>query len=74
MNRKRYSMERCVEDLLTLADQLGIEEAVWMGYSMGGRVCLCLGVTAPERCRALVLEGASGGIEDDVERGGQSTG
>ena len=65
---ERYSMEWCVEDLLTLADQLGIEEAVWMGYSMGGRVCLCLGVTAPERCRALVLEGALGGIEDEEER------
>ncbi len=64
----RYSMERCVEDLLVLAGRLGIGEAVWMGYSMGGRVCLCLGVTAPERCRALVLEGASGGIEDEEER------
>ena len=52
----RYSMERCVEDLLTLADRLELREAVWMGYSMGGRVCLCLGVTAPERSRALVLE------------------
>ena len=65
----RYSMERCVEDLVTLADQLGIEEAVWMGYSMGGRVSLCLGVAAPDRCQALVLEGASGGIEDDSARG-----
>lgn len=67
-NPSRYSMERCVDDLLALANHLGIEEAVWMGYSMGGRVSLCLGVTAPERCRALVLEGASGGIEDDYAR------
>lgn len=65
---ERYSMERCVEDLLELTDRLGIGEAVWMGYSMGGRVCLCVGMTAPEKCRALVLEGASGGIEDDVNR------
>ncbi len=65
----RYSMGRCVYDLLALADHLGIEEAVWIGYSMGGRVSLCLAVTAPERCRALVLEGASGGIEDDSARG-----
>ena len=65
---ERYPMERCVEDLLALADHMGIEEAVWLGYSMGGRVCLSLGVTAPERCRALVVEGASGGIEDESER------
>ena len=64
----RYSMGRCVDDLVALADHLGVEEAVWMGYSMGGRVTLCLGVAAPERCRALVLEGASGGIEDDYAR------
>ena len=64
----RYSMERCVDDLLTLADRLEISEAVWMGYSMGGRVGLCLGATAPERCRALILEGASGGIESERER------
>ena len=57
----RYSMERCVDDLLTLADRLEISEAVWLGYSMGGRVGLSLGATAPERCRALILEGASGG-------------
>ena len=61
-------MERCVDDLLTLADRLEISEAVWMGYSMGGRVGLCLGTTAPERCRALILEGASGGIESERER------
>ena len=64
----RYSMERCVDDLLALADRLEISEAVWIGYSMGGRVGLCLGTTAPERCRALILEGASGGIESERER------
>ena len=64
----RYSMERCVDDLLRLADHLEMSEAVWMGYSMGGRASLCLGVTAPERCRALILEGASGGIESERER------
>ena len=68
---ERYSMEWCVEDLLALANQLGIEQAVWMGYSMGGRACLCLGVRVPERCRALVLEGASGGIENEDERAGR---
>ena len=71
---ERYLMERCVGDLLALAGQLGIEEAVWMGYSMGGRICLCLGVTAPERCRALVLEGVSGGIEDERERAARVSG
>ena len=65
---ERYSIERCVEDLVALADHLSIEEAVWMGYSMGGRVCIYLGIAAQERCLGLVLEGASGGIEDEEER------
>lgn len=64
----RYSMERCVEDMVAVSDRLGASEAIWMGYSMGGRVALCLGVNAPERCSALILEGASGGIEDARER------
>lgn len=64
----RYSMERCVQDMVALSDRLGASEAIWMGYSMGGRVALCLGVSAPERCSALILEGASGGIEDARER------
>lgn len=39
-------------------------EAVYAGYSMGGRLCLRLALDHPERVRALVLFGASPGIAD----------
>lgn len=64
----RYAMERCVEDLTALLDHLGIRRAVWMGYSMGGRIALTCATVAPERCAALVLEGASPGLADESER------
>ena len=64
----RYSMERCTQDLIALLDALGLERAGWLGYSMGGRICLYLGLAAPDRCQALAVEGASGGIADEKER------
>lgn len=65
---RRYRMERCQEDLTALLDRLGIRRAAALGYSMGGRVALSLALQAPERLWALVLEGASPGIEDACER------
>ncbi len=64
----RYRMERCVEDLIALLDQLKIESTALLAYSMGGRVALHLAVAAPERVRALVLESASPGVADPAER------
>jgi 2-succinyl-6-hydroxy-2,4-cyclohexadiene-1-carboxylate synthase len=42
--------------------------AVYVGYSMGGRICLRAAVDRPDRVRALVLIGATAGIEDADER------
>ena len=65
---ERYGMTRCVADLATLLDQLRVERAVWLGYSMGGRVALAFALAHPQRVRALILEGASPGIADPEER------
>lgn len=65
---ERYRMERCVEDLVALLDQLDIQRTAVLGYSMGGRVALHLALHAPERLWALLLESASPGIEDAAER------
>ena len=65
---QRYRMERCIEDLVALLDELGIERAAVLGYSMGGRVALHLVLHAPERLWALVIESASPGIESEAER------
>ena len=43
-------------------------EAVYVGYSMGGRLALHLALVKPDLVRALVLIGATAGIEDDDER------
>ena len=42
--------------------------ATYIGYSMGGRLCLRLALDHPELVRALVLVSASPGIADATER------
>jgi 2-succinyl-6-hydroxy-2,4-cyclohexadiene-1-carboxylate synthase len=42
--------------------------AVYVGYSMGGRLCLRLAIDRPDLVRALVLVSASPGIADRAER------
>jgi 2-succinyl-6-hydroxy-2,4-cyclohexadiene-1-carboxylate synthase len=42
--------------------------AVYVGYSLGGRVCLHLALQQPDVARRLVVIGATGGIDDPVER------
>jgi len=50
----------------TLAAQCG--PARWMGYSMGGRVALHVALARPDAVERLVVVGATGGIEDPVDR------
>lgn len=42
--------------------------ATYIGYSMGGRLCLHLALAEPHLVQALVLVGATAGIEDPGER------
>jgi 2-succinyl-6-hydroxy-2,4-cyclohexadiene-1-carboxylate synthase len=42
--------------------------ATYVGYSMGGRLCLRLALERPDLVRSLVLVGASPGLADDGER------
>lgn len=58
-------------DLAGSADLLAAElhrPAVVVGYSMGGRVALRLALDHPERVAALLLLGATAGIDDVDER------
>jgi 2-succinyl-6-hydroxy-2,4-cyclohexadiene-1-carboxylate synthase len=64
----RYTMERCVADLLGLLDELGLACVDLLGYSMGGRVALQLAAAAPERVGHLILESASPGLAEPGER------
>ena len=63
-----YRMPRVVDDLVAAVRALGYERACWLGYSMGGRTALQVGVRRPEAVAALVLEGASAGLATLEER------
>ena len=65
---RRFTMAETARDLATLIATLGIARAHWMGYSMGGRVALYLGVTEPARVASLTLESASPGIAEESAR------
>jgi pimeloyl-ACP methyl ester carboxylesterase len=46
--------------LLSFADAVGIERAVWIGHSIGGQVVIDVATAAPHRVRGLVLAGPTG--------------
>jgi 2-succinyl-6-hydroxy-2,4-cyclohexadiene-1-carboxylate synthase len=64
----RYTMPETVRDLDEIMEVIGVAEADWVGYSMGGRVALHVALACRARVRSLVLESASPGIEDSVAR------
>ena len=57
-------------DFVSTAHALGEEggRAAYVGYSMGGRLCLQLALDRPELVAELVLVSASPGIADPTER------
>jgi len=56
--REAHSMERYVDDIVELLDQVGVERAGFWGYSQGGIIGLALGALHPERLTALLMTGA----------------
>ncbi|MDW0116047.1 2-succinyl-6-hydroxy-2,4-cyclohexadiene-1-carboxylate synthase [Sporosarcina thermotolerans] len=67
-NPERYSMEEQIEDLNELIEQLSIQSFYLVGYSMGGRIALGYTIKYPEHVRALILESASPGLKEELER------
>ncbi len=59
---KAYGGTTMEDDVTRLMDHLGIERALLMGYSMGGRIAMGLLARHPERFRAVVLGGIGAGM------------
>lgn len=53
-----YGQEQMRADVVAVLDALGIDEAHYFGYSLGGWIGLGLAKYAPERVRSLVIGGA----------------
>lgn len=53
--RARFRLEDCADDVVAMADALGIERVVPIGYSMGGAVAQLVWRRHPQRTRGLVL-------------------
>ena len=59
-----YSMRACVGQLAAVLDELAVQNAHLIGYSMGGRAALAFCVTHPARVVSALLVGASAGIRE----------
>lgn len=66
----RVTMNRMAQDVVELMDQLGIQQAVIGGLSMGGYVALAFVKQFPSRVKALVL--ADTRAQADTEEGKQT--
>jgi 3-oxoadipate enol-lactonase len=61
-----YQFSDVVEDLMGVYEFFGVEKAVLVGLSMGGRICLETWKRRPEKIRALVLADTSAGMHDKI--------
>ena len=70
-----YAMELKVADVTAIMDDLDVESAVYMGYSLGGRAGFGVAKYAPERFDAIIIggmhpygrSGADGSIDKRIE-------
>ena len=65
---ERYRMSEAAADMIALLDLLGSDRAHLLGYSMGGRLALCLALRYPSRFNSLIMESASPGMANEAER------
>jgi len=54
-----YSIALLAEDAYQLMKAIGVKEAYFLGYSMGGRIALELALNHPELIKALILANSS---------------
>lgn len=74
---RKYGLRVLAADLIAVIDHLAWPRAVFMGHSMGGRVCLCAAAWNPARGAALVCvdfapDVAAAGRRDVAQRIGNT--
>jgi pimeloyl-ACP methyl ester carboxylesterase len=63
-----FRLEDCADDVVALADVLGIERIIPVGYSMGGPVAMLTARRHPDRVRGMVLCATSATFGDRGNR------
>ena len=63
-----FTLEDCADDAVALADVLGVERAIYVGYSMGGPIAQLVWHRHAERVRGLVLCATSAEFCSPAER------
>lgn len=53
--KEPFTLEACADDVVALADELGLDTFIPLGYSMGGTIAQLVWYRHPERVRGLVL-------------------
>lgn len=66
--KSAYAMDAAVRQLVEVLEAENISACTVVGYSMGGRTALHLACDHPERCRQLVLESSSPGLDTAAQR------
>src|SRR5690606_19007237 len=66
-----YTMDQQADDVAALLDQLGLEQVVVCGLSMGGYIAFALMRNYSSRVRALVLCDTRAGADSDEGRAGR---
>lgn len=51
---RTYDLRQQASDIVAVLDHLGWQQAILMGHSMGGRICVCTAAWYPARVRALI--------------------
>ena len=67
-DRAGYGFDEVVRSLSSLLDDLSIDRASLLGYSMGGRIALYATIKQPSRFSQTILESASPGLRTRQER------
>lgn len=69
-----YDINHTVRALDELTTRIGIKEAHWLGYSLGGRVALAAAISLNEKILSIMVESSSAGLDNANDRKARKAG